>query len=204
MSDPTEKNDLTPQEEDATTEPAVAEADVVAEPLTIDAETVADDDDLVIDAGSDADDDDLVIDSETSATDDDVVIGFEPAAAAASSRPQREVRQPRAPRGPVQYAVIKTGGKQYRVSVGDTIAVERLASEAGNEITLDEVLLIGGDGTTKIGTPVVTGASVSAHVDTHFRGEKLVIFKYKAKKRYRRRTGHRQEQTRLTITAITG
>ena len=76
--------------------------------------------------------------------------------------------------------------------------------EAGNAITLDEVLLIGGDGTTKIGAPVVEGASVSARVDTHFRGEKLVIFKYKAKKRYRRRTGHRQEQTRLTITGISG
>ncbi|MDQ3540809.1 MAG: 50S ribosomal protein L21, partial [Chloroflexota bacterium] len=86
----------------------------------------------------------------------------------------------------------------------DSIAVERLPSEAGNDITLEEVLLIGGDGTTKIGTPVVDGASVSARVDTHYRGEKLVIFKYKAKKRYRRRTGHRQELTRLTITGISG
>lgn len=181
MSDPMEKNDPTAQDQPDTETPQT-------EPLTIDAETVANDDDLVIDA-------------ETVATADDVVVS---AAPAAGSRGRREVRTPRAPRGPVQYAVIKTGGKQYRVSVGDSIAVERLPSEAGNDITLDEVLLIGGDGTTKVGTPVVEGASVSATVETHFRGEKLVIFKYKAKKRYRRRTGHRQEQTRLTITGISG
>ena len=102
------------------------------------------------------------------------------------------------------YAVIKTGGKQYRVSVGDTISVERLASEAGNDVTLDEVLFIGGDGATKVGTPVVEGASVSATIDDHFRGEKLVIFKYKAKKRYRRRTGHRQNLTRIEVTEIVG
>lgn len=181
MSDPIEKNDLAARDDVDATE---------SEPLTIDAETLADDDDLVIDA-------------ETVATGGDVVVEAAPAAAA--PRVSREVRQPRAPRGPVQYAVIKTGGKQYRVSVGDSIAVERLPTAgAGNDITLDEVLLIGGDGTTKIGTPVVDGASVSARVETHFRGEKLVIFKYKAKKRYRRRTGHRQEQTRLTITGITG
>jgi len=186
MSDPIEKNDLTTQDQDDTLTGETPET----EPLTIDAQTGAGDDDLVID-------------TETVATGDDVVVEAVPAVAA-RTRGSREVRQPRAPRGPVQYAVIKTGGKQYRVSVGDSIAVERLPSEAGNDITLDEVLLIGGDGTTKIGAPVVEGASVSARVDTHFRGEKLVIFKYKAKKRYRRRTGHRQEQTRLTITGISG
>lgn len=102
------------------------------------------------------------------------------------------------------YAIIETGGKQYRVKEGDSITVERLATEAGEDITLDHVLMVGGSGTTKIGTPVVDGASVTAHVDEHLRGEKLVIFKYKPKKRYRRRTGHRQELTRLTITGITG
>ena len=101
------------------------------------------------------------------------------------------------------YAVIETGGKQYRVGVGDKLTVERLAVDAGSDITIDRVLMIGGDGSTKIGTPVVDGASVSAHVDAHDRGEKLIIFKFKAKKRYRRRTGHRQEQTQLTITGIT-
>ena len=102
------------------------------------------------------------------------------------------------------YAVIETGGKQYRVSEGDTITVERLGDEAGSEITIDRVLMIGGNGATKIGTPVVDGASVTATVDEHKRGEKIVVFKYKAKKRYRRKTGHRQELTRLTITGITG
>ncbi len=102
------------------------------------------------------------------------------------------------------YAVIATGGKQYRVKVGDRISVERLHVDTGSAITIDQVLLIGGDGSTRIGTPIVEGASVEATVDAQDRGEKLVIFKYKAKKRYRRRTGHRQELTRLTITGISG
>ncbi len=102
------------------------------------------------------------------------------------------------------YAIIETGGKQYRVKEGDTITVERLADEAGADINFDRVLMVGGQGTTKIGTPVVDGASVSAHVDEHFRGDKLIIFKFKPKKRYRRKTGHRQELTKLTITGITG
>lgn len=102
------------------------------------------------------------------------------------------------------YAVVETGGKQYRVSVGDRITVERLADDAGSEITLDRVLMLGGDGSTRIGTPVVDGAGVSATIDEHKRGDKIVVFKYKAKKRYRRKQGHRQELTRLTITGITG
>jgi large subunit ribosomal protein L21 len=102
------------------------------------------------------------------------------------------------------YAVIETGGKQYRVSVGDRITVERLADDAGSEITLNRVLLLGGDGSTRIGTPIVEGATVTASVDDHHRGEKIVVFKYKPKKRYRRKQGHRQELTRLTITGITG
>lgn len=102
------------------------------------------------------------------------------------------------------YAVIVTGGKQYRVSEGDKITVERLPDEAGSDITIDRVLLIGGNGSTKIGTPVVEGASVTATVTEHKRGPKIEVFKYKAKKRYRRHTGHRQEQTCLTITGIEG
>ena len=102
------------------------------------------------------------------------------------------------------YAVIETGGKQYRVSVGDRLTVERLATDAGSEITFERVLLVGGDGSTRVGTPVVDGATVTATVDDHHRGEKIIVFKYKPKKRYRRKMGHRQELTRLTITGITG
>lgn len=102
------------------------------------------------------------------------------------------------------YAVIESGGKQYRVKEGDSITVERLTTGAGDDITIDRVLMVGGDGSTRVGTPVVDGASVTARVDEHFRGEKLIIFKFKPKKRYRRKTGHRQELTRLTITGISG
>ena len=120
------------------------------------------------------------------------------------------VRQPRTQPPPRQiaavgpYAVIETGGKQYRVGVGDILQVERIHAEAGSDLTIDRVLLLGGDGATRVGTPVVLGAAVTARVDDHLRGEKIVVFKYKAKKRYRRRTGHRQELTRLTITGIQG
>jgi large subunit ribosomal protein L21 len=106
------------------------------------------------------------------------------------------------PPDPTGYAIVETGGKQYRVKVGDRISVERLAVEGGGSITFDRVLLIGGDGETRVGAPVVEGATVVANVDDHYRGEKIVVFKYKPKKRYRKRIGHRQELTHLTITAI--
>ena len=101
------------------------------------------------------------------------------------------------------YAVVETGSKQYRVSVGQTIDVELLPVDAGSDIELDRVLMVGGEGTNvRVGTPVVEGARVVATVAEHHRGEKLIIFKMKAKKRYRRKTGHRQELTRLTIKDI--
>jgi large subunit ribosomal protein L21 len=101
------------------------------------------------------------------------------------------------------YAVVETGSKQYRVSVGQTIDVELLPVEAGGEIELDRVLMVGGEGAElRVGTPTVPGAKVVATVAEHHRGDKVVIFKMKAKKRYRRKTGHRQELTRLTITNI--
>jgi large subunit ribosomal protein L21 len=100
------------------------------------------------------------------------------------------------------YAIIETGGKQYRVSVGDTLSVEKLPLDAGSDVTFDRVLMLGGNGSTQVGTPVVAGASVQGHIQDQYRGEKLIIFKYKAKKRYRRRTGHRQSLTRVAITAI--
>lgn len=119
----------------------------------------------------------------------------------AAARPAR--RKPTlAPKTLDPYAIIETGGKQYRVSVGDTLSVEKLDTEAGTDITFDRVLLVGGDGSTRVGTPTVDGASVVATVQEQYRGEKLVIFKYKPKKRYRRKTGHRQSLTRLAITAI--
>jgi large subunit ribosomal protein L21 len=119
----------------------------------------------------------------------------------ASAEPAPE-RPRRAPRGPRPYAVVETGGKQYRVSVGDTISVEKLNGEEGSDVVIERVLLLGGDGAPRVGTPTVAGASVTARIDEQFRGEKIVIFKYKPKKRYRRKMGHRQSLTRLEITAI--
>jgi large subunit ribosomal protein L21 len=100
------------------------------------------------------------------------------------------------------YAVIETGGKQYRVAAGDTIDVERLTAEAGEQVEISRVLMIAGDEGISIGAPVVDGAKVVATVSEHFRGPKIVVFKMKAKKRYRRKTGHRQELTRLKIDSI--
>ncbi|MEX1157547.1 MAG: 50S ribosomal protein L21 [Thermomicrobiales bacterium] len=100
------------------------------------------------------------------------------------------------------YAVIETGGKQYRVAAGDTIEVERLPDEAGAQVEIGRVLMVAGDDGVTIGAPVVTGAAVVATITEHLRGPKLVIFKFKPKKRYRRKTGHRQELTRIKIDTI--
>lgn len=104
---------------------------------------------------------------------------------------------------PATFAVVETGGKQYRVAPGDTIDVEYLAVEEGVEINLDRVLMVGGDEGVTLGTPIVEGASVRAAVITHDRAKKIVVFKYKNKTRYRRKTGHRQSYTRLHIQDIT-
>lgn len=101
------------------------------------------------------------------------------------------------------YAVVRTGGRQWRVQVGQLLDVDSLSVEAGTDIELDEVLLVGGEGAAmRVGTPTVDGAKVVATVLEHHRGEKLVIFKMKPKKRYRRKTGHRQNLTRLQIKEI--
>ena len=110
--------------------------------------------------------------------------------------------QPNANTAPAPYAIIETGGKQYRVVVGDRLSIEKLPSDAGAEFTFDRVLMIGGDGAPTVGTPLISGASVSATIEEQYRGPKIVVFKYKPKKRYRRRTGHRQALTRVAITAI--
>jgi large subunit ribosomal protein L21 len=101
------------------------------------------------------------------------------------------------------YAVVETGGKQYRVAPGDTIDVEFLPIAEGEAVNLDRVLLVGGDEGVTVGTPTVAGASVKADVVTHDRAKKIVVFKYKNKVRSRRRTGHRQAYTRLHIQEIT-
>ena len=100
------------------------------------------------------------------------------------------------------YAVVKTGGKQYRVSPGDSIEVEKLPNEVGEQVELDEVLLVAKGKGAKIGRPLVKGAKVKATVTRQAKGRKVIIFKYRSSKRYRRRKGHRQHYTRLRIDEI--
>jgi len=100
------------------------------------------------------------------------------------------------------YAVIEVGGKQYRVSEGETIEVERLPLEVGESLTIDRVLLLGGDGQLKVGTPTVEGAKVEARVTEHGQGRKVIVFKFKRHSPYKRKHGHRQEYTRLAIESI--
>jgi large subunit ribosomal protein L21 len=100
------------------------------------------------------------------------------------------------------YAVIETGGKQYRVAPGDTLEVEQLDAEAGQAVTLARVLLVANEGQFTVGTPTVPQASVVAEVVEHFRGPKKVTFKMKRRKGYRKTIGHRQELTRIKINEI--
>ncbi len=99
-------------------------------------------------------------------------------------------------------AVIESGGKQFKVAKNDVITVEKLAVEVGADVALERVLLLGGDGATVIGTPTVEGASVTAHVLDQTRGKKIIVFKKKRRKNYRRTQGHRQDLTVLRITEI--
>ena len=99
------------------------------------------------------------------------------------------------------YAIIETGGKQVKVEVGSKIYVEKLDAEVGSEVTFDKVLLVGGE-STKVGSPLVEGATVVAKVEKQGKEKKVIVFKYKSKANYRRKTGHRQPYTCLTITAI--
>lgn len=100
------------------------------------------------------------------------------------------------------YAVIKTGGKQYKVAKDDVILVERLDGEPGKTVEIGDVLMIGGADGTKVGTPLVTGAKVTAEVVEQTRGDKVIVFKKKRRHNYRRKKGHRQDLTRLKITDI--
>ena len=99
------------------------------------------------------------------------------------------------------YAIIATGGKQYRVSEGDVIYIEKIDAQVDSTVSFD-VLLVGNDGDVRIGTPIVEGAKVEGKVVGQVRGEKIVVFKYKSKKNYRRKQGHRQPYTEVEITKI--
>ena len=100
------------------------------------------------------------------------------------------------------YAVIRTGGKQYRVSAGEKLRIEKLPAEVGSELVLDEVLLVGEGQALKVGTPVVKGASVKAKIVAHGLGEKVMIFKLRRRKNSKRLRGHRQAYTEIEVTGI--
>jgi large subunit ribosomal protein L21 len=102
------------------------------------------------------------------------------------------------------YAVIKTGGKQYRVASGEKIKVEQIAADVGQEIVFDQVLAVGNGAEIKIGTPLVSGASVTVTVLSHGLHDKVHIFKMRRRKHYQKRQGHRQQFTELQIGAIAG
>jgi|TARA_B100000378_G_scaffold182296_1_gene147424 large subunit ribosomal protein L21 len=100
------------------------------------------------------------------------------------------------------YAVVKTGGKQYRLGVGDSVKVEKLPDEVGNIVELSQILMVSDGGEVKVGTPLVTGASVKAEIVGHGRNKKIRVFKMKRRKQYRRTQGHRQAFTQLKVTEI--
>jgi large subunit ribosomal protein L21 len=101
------------------------------------------------------------------------------------------------------YAVIKTGGKQYKVAAGEKIKVEQIAADVGQEITIDQVLAVGSGADLKVGTPLVSGASVTAKVVSHGKHDKVRIFKMRRRKHYQKRQGHRQTFTEIEISAVT-
>ncbi|MBX2830236.1 50S ribosomal protein L21 [Thalassospira sp.] len=100
------------------------------------------------------------------------------------------------------YAIIKTGGKQYKVAANDVIKVEKIAAQAGDTVKLEEVLMVAGDGAPKVGAPLLKGASVTAEVLEQAKGDKVIVFKKKRRHNYRRKNGHRQNLTVLRIKDI--
>ena len=102
----------------------------------------------------------------------------------------------------MDYAIVKTGGKQYRVAPGDVLDVELLTAPEGTATALDEVLAVCRDGQVRFGAPTVAGARVIAEVQSHYKDRKVIVYKYKAKTRYRRKRGHRQNYTRILIQGI--
>ena len=101
------------------------------------------------------------------------------------------------------YAIIATGGKQYRVSEGDKVRVERLDAEVGSQVEFDQVLMVGGD-SAKIGNPTVEGAKVTGEVTAQAKAKKVIVYKYKPKKGYHKKNGHRQYYTEVEIKSIVG
>ncbi len=100
------------------------------------------------------------------------------------------------------YAIVRIGGRQYQAEVGKTLVVEKLPYAVGEKIELNEVLFVSDEGRITVGQPLVEGASVKAEVVDQFKGKKIIVFKYKPKKRYRRKQGHRQQYTRLLVREI--
>ena len=102
------------------------------------------------------------------------------------------------------YAVVKTGGKQYRVTPGEKLKVEQITADVGAEVVLDQVLMVGGGESVRLGQPVIAGATVKATVVSHGRGDKVKIFKMRRRKHYQKHQGHRQNYTELKIDSIVG
>jgi len=102
------------------------------------------------------------------------------------------------------YAIVECGGKQFKVSAGDVIFVEKVNTEVGQDVTLDKVFLLNKDGNVAVGAPTIEGAAVKAQVIYHGRAKKIIVFKYKSKKNYHKKQGHRQPFTKLLITDIVG
>lgn len=103
-----------------------------------------------------------------------------------------------------EQAIVRTGGKQYRVEPGSVIRVEKLEAEVGGDIELPEVLLLGRGKDAKVGTPLIDGAKVKGTVTSHGRGPKIIVYKFKRRKNYRRKAGHRQPYTEIHVKEITG
>ena len=134
----------------------------------------------------------------------------EPLAVAEGAQRDKQVRETSSPDSePVMkelkdnmYAIIETGGKQYKVTEGDVLYIEKLTAEAGEAVTFDKVLAVLDGDTATFGAPTVEGASVTANVVKNGKGKKVLVFKYKPKKNYRRRQGHRQPYTKVEITKV--
>jgi large subunit ribosomal protein L21 len=119
-------------------------------------------------------------------------------------RPFSELRSAGRLKGSNMYAVIKSGGKQYRVASGEKLKIEQIAADVGSEIVLDQVLMVADGEKVALGTPLVTGASVKAKIVSQGRGDKVRIFKLRRRKHYRKSQGHRQNYTEIEILGIAG